>query len=102
MSSILNEYDEEETLAYIAEEQYGLGHAAGHAAGHVAGLAERDVDLVRKNSMRLSATQLAELMGKEVTYIEEIVELIESYPEEENEELVKRMLEEIERKGCCV
>ncbi len=33
MSNILYEYDEQETLAYIAEEQYGLGRIEGISQG---------------------------------------------------------------------
>lgn len=47
--------------------------------------------------MRLSTIQLAELMEKEVTCIEEVVELITRYPEEGNGELAKRLLERMEK-----
>ncbi len=97
MSSILYEYNEQETLAYIAEEQYGLGHKDGQEIGKEIGVGigkeiER-INLIRNNIQKqMSIESLADFMGIDNSYVKKVVDTLADMPEASDEEIAQEVM----------
>lgn len=86
MSNIVYEYeyDEQETLAYIAEEQYGLGHSEGHA--------ESRIELIRTKVLKSKSLEtIADELECEVEDIRDLYDVVMQCEATSNEvEIEKR------------
>lgn len=69
------------------------GLEAGRAAGH----AEKIVEVIRRNKDKLTSIQLADFIGEEYLYVEEILRILARYPQENNQKIVRRFLYRLEK-----
>ncbi len=90
MSNILYEYDEQETLAYIAEERYGAGVEYGRSEGRNEGL----INQIKKKVMKSKPLDvIAEELECEVEDIQALYDAVMQCGVESNvEEIMSKLL----------
>ncbi len=90
-----SEYKQAQEMGHAAGHAAGHaeGHAAGHAEGHAIGQVASYVDLIQKNLCEnRDAESIASFLKVDIEYVKNIATLLALYPEENEEEIAKRIL----------